>query len=100
MTKGFKITCAPGNIEGRTEGKEEMEEAFLSGRGKKVGIPDKENPVKLSRTPKSVLKGVCRSRVPITNYPHYGSDASDTSILFWEGTDDEVITVLDSLHGS
>ncbi len=35
MTKGFKITCAPGNIQDRTEGKEEMEEAFLSVRGKK-----------------------------------------------------------------
>ncbi len=55
MTNGFKITSAPGNIQGRTEGKEEMEEAFLSVRGKKVGIPDKENPEKLSRTPKSVL---------------------------------------------
>ncbi len=55
MTKGFKITSAPGNIQGRTEGKEEMEEAFLSVRGKKVGIPDKENPEKLSRTPKNVL---------------------------------------------
>ncbi len=55
MTKGFKITYSPGNIQGRTEGKEEMEETFLFVRGKKVGIPDKENPEKLSRTPESVL---------------------------------------------
>ncbi len=55
MTKGFKITSAPGNIQGRTEGKEEMEETFLSVPGKKVGIPEKENPEKLSRTLKSVL---------------------------------------------
>ncbi len=52
---GFKITYSPGSIQGRTQGKEEMGEAFLSVRGKKVGIPDKENPEKLSRTPKRVL---------------------------------------------
>ncbi len=69
---------------------------FFPSEGKKVGIPDKENPGKLSRTPKRVP----RPRVPITNYPEYGSDDSDTSTLAWDGTDDEVISALGSLHGS